>query len=122
MRQEPAIAQTALGDGVVLRLWCASAILRFCLDAAGLGVCCAAVLLGEAVDAEEVLDLLACRVVDLGIAVQSEAGELSFLGGGVVRHVGGGALGRERCRRFVSWSTFDYVMRIPEGSSCRWMC
>ena len=75
MRDEAGITQTAL---IVLRLRCSRAIvLSVTVQRALLGVRVRAVVLA-AVDAEEVLDLLAGGVVHLAIAVDTGPAEDSF--------------------------------------------
>lgn len=78
---KPAVPQAAL---VVLRLRGASAIVAS-LNARGFRVDGGGVP-RQAVDAEEVLDLLAGGVVAFGIGAQSLAGEAALLAG--VRHAG----------------------------------
>ena len=79
---KPAVPQAAL---VVLRLRGASAIVAS-LNACGLGIGGAGVP-RQAVDAEEVLDLLAGGVVDFGVGAQCLAREAALLLAGV-RHAG----------------------------------
>jgi len=79
---KPAVPQAAL---VVLRLRGASAIVAS-LNACGLGIGGAGIS-RQAVDAEEVLDLLAGGVVDFGVGAQCLAREAALLLAGV-RHAG----------------------------------
>lgn len=100
---KPAVPQTGL---VVLRLRSGGALVAF-LNASGLGVD-GGILPGDAVDAEEVLDLLTGGVVDLGVGAKGLAGEAALLVG--VRHVGvlsGREASHGRCLvgRGVVWLT-----------------